>query len=210
MRTPKHVLQVYQNVARYGKDQHNATARRALGRWNEVILSNSGFVEDGRVVLSEEAANPQGLFANSGVLVLNDYNSEYSRTAMFWASSHLSVSPADAAGTAPFGIFGLREAAGAGLELHLRYSDNRDWIGKPSRGDYKLADLRTAEPVRVLINGKTDFSFSAGMERSYLLAEFVFEYLGRFSDFEVRPHVTATKAPPIKRARVIDLTRILY
>jgi hypothetical protein len=210
MRTPKHVLQVYQNIARYGKDQHNAAARRALGRWNEVILSNSGFVEDGRVVLSDEAASPQGLFANSGVLLLNDYNSEYSRTAMFWASPHLPVSPAHAGVTAPFGIFGLREAAASGLELHLRYSDNREWIGKPTRGDYKLADLRTAEPVRVLINGKIDFSFSAGMERSYLLAEFVFEYLGRFSDFEVRPNISVAKVPPIQRARVVDLTRILY
>lgn len=210
MRTPKHVLQVYQNIARYGKDQHNAAARRALARWNEVILSSSGFVEDGRVVVSEEAATPQGLFANSGVLILSDYNSEYSRTAMFWASPHLPASPAHTAGTAPFGIFGLREAAGSGLELHLRYSDNRDWIGKPARGDYKLADLRTAEPVRVRINGKIDFSFSAGMERSYLLAEFVFEYLGRFADFEVRPHVSVAKSPPIARARLVDLTRILY
>lgn len=210
MRTPKHVLQVYHNVARHGPDRHNAAARRELARWNDVILSSSGIVDDGRVVLSEEAASPPGLFANSSLLVLNDYNTPYARDAMAWASPHLPLSGAEAPGLAPFGIFGLRESPDAGLELHLRYSENREWIGRPSRGDYKLAELRPDEPVRVLINGKTDFSFSAGMERLYLVADYVFEYLGRFAEFEVRPEVAAAKSAPLHRARTVDLTRILY
>lgn len=210
MRTPKHVLQLYQNVVRYGKDQHNAAARRELGRWHEVILSRSGVVEGDRVVLSEDAASPPGLFANGNLLILNDYNGGDSAAAMNWTHPHLTISAAEAVGLAPYGIFGLREGPGGVLEVHLRYSGSDGWIGKPRRGDYKLADLRLGEPVRVIINGKWDFSLTAGMARRYLMAEFILEYLGEFSTFVVRPDVNVAKTPPIDRARVVDLTRILY
>jgi hypothetical protein len=211
VRTPKHVLQVFANVARYGPTQHNAAARRELERWNDPILATSGAV-DGRRILLGDAAEPPGRLAACDLLVLQDHNTAEARRAMgtLRTPAHLPLSGADEPGVAPFGVFGLRERAGDGLELYLRYTANAGWIGRPSRGDYKLADLREGRPVLVRLNGKYDHGLSSGRERTYLIADFVLEYLGRFDEFEVRPGLNVAKHPPLAAARGVDLREILY
>lgn len=208
---PKHVLQVFQNTARYGPDLHNAADRRDLTRWNDPVSSTSGYLEDGVVRLPEAVLLDRG-FATHGVVVLWDHNSDRSRQPGHETGEMgplLNLQPPERAKLTPLHIFAIGPGQD-GMELHLRYSDHEMWIGKPSRADYKLADLRPHRPVLVRINGKSDHTMSAGRERQYLAAEFLFEYLGEHSSFEVMERPSVSKSPPVEKARLVDLNRILY
>jgi hypothetical protein len=204
--TPKHVIQVFENVVFYGKDEKQPEIRTRLTSWKETLLSDSGFGADETLFVNEAVLNPALHFTDTDLVILHDYHNP----PPAWTSSsrpsyalfkglHLSLH---------FELFRLTYSDNF-FNLHLNYSGHSYRIGVPRRADYKLAELKLNQPVRVSLNSKSDYERHA---RTYGHFEYVFVYYGLVTRFEVQSasELTLLKPVPIDEAKHINLLKVLY
>jgi hypothetical protein len=212
---PKTVLQVFHNVVVYGKAQNNADERERLFRWQSSIPSRCGQAEGETLLLPQQLLDDRARFDRSDLLILNDYNPP--GAAGCGVPLHEEIGDSGVSllqlGSRRVGyeIFQLCRGAD-GFEIHLEYSRHRASIGVPGRGDYQLARLNAERPVRVTINGKTDFSLSGRLARHYVQRDYLFVLLGEFRRFAPQPDAAPArmKLLPLTAARHVDLRERLY
>lgn len=212
-RWPKSVLQVFRRSTGYGKAENNHEAREALTRWRGTVLSRTGGVEGGTLVLGEDVRERWGRFAHCEMVVLTDPD-----------AGSRGMPGAFPAGLEPghdflqgldrprrYDVFTLLRSP-AGFDLSLDADALRSLFHAPRRAGFRVAELREGRPVRVTLNGKQDFSMTGRRARSYLVLDYVFTYLGEAGGVELRPpdKVEQVKTVPLEEARHVDLRTVLY
>lgn len=208
------VLQVHHNVGTYAKGEHNSGNRAHLPVWNEVVDSNTGYSKADAFVIPDSTVGRIDQLVGSNVIILNDFNSTEAR------ENSIPGRNTQKAGVAllnmrnnslPFEIFKIRQTP-EGFDLCLDYANTRWYIGRPYRANYKLSNLLVGKPVRVTINGKRDFSGSGREMRNYSVRDYMFEYLGEFSDIVLidPDRISVQKKIPLSTAKQIDLRKVLF
>lgn len=212
-RWPKSVIQAFHRAADYGKEENTHEAREALTRWRGTVLSRTGAVVEGTLVLPEEVRERWGSFGPCELVVLEDLEAD--SPDFRWtlssrqAGSHTFLSGLDR--PRPYGVFTLSRSP-AGFDLHLDSDALGTLFQAPRRASFRVAELRPRRPVRVTLNGKRDFSLTGRRARRYTVLDYVFVYLGKVDGVEVRPpeRVEEVKTVPLAEARHVDLREVLY
>lgn len=195
---PAKVIQVFKKINIYGKDEKSFDLRKDLMQWNN-ILSKSGYIKNGEIFIPENILDKKDHQlceiilltdnASNRDLISADEENQYLLPAFSWR----------------FEIFELKK----NLDIFLRYNEYE--IGIPSREDFKLSTLKKGVPLEIKINGKTDFSMTAGKERKYKDQSYIFIYHGEFNKTKI------LKEPfqPVKKSisgerKVINLIKPLW
>lgn len=207
----KRVLQVYHNCFVYRKDKKSFSDRKALTKWKNEIHSSSGYLKNGRLILSQ--SDDISDLHTCDLIILNDWNAEADQGGRgedgHPARDLQPVQFATLKGRAhPFKIFQMKEGA-VDIELHLVYDLFQ--IGQPQRENFKLCHLELNTPIEVKINGKLDHSLTSGRERTYKEHCYIFHLLGETQSFEMarEPFEGSIKSIP-KPTKTVDLMKELY
>jgi len=109
-----------------------------------------------------------------------------------------------------FDIFTLEQSESGILELSLNCQENTDEIGEPIRKNQKLSELKKGLPVRICLNGKSEYAdleLAGGKKRRYTELDYIIEYLGEVSSFEFTDWDNASidKEIPSEFYKTIDL-----
>ena len=205
-KSPKLILQVYHNYFLYHKDIKSFSDRKELTKWKSAINSKSGYLKDGKLILSKADYTPDIL--NSDLIILNDFNSETETNGQIWTSLKQTQYFTLIGSARKFEIFQLKRI-GDEVELHLRYDLYK--IGEPKRDNFKLCTLKINTPIEIKINGKLDHSLSNRRERSYKEHCYIFHLIGKTDEFEFinEPFDGSIKKIP-KPLKVLDLMKKLY
>jgi len=194
-------IQVYRQIHIYGKENKSFEERKSLNAW-QPIESYFGHFSKGSLYLPEGILEHKDL-SNINLILLVDDNpgslsiEKKSAGIIFYNLSH----------SKKWGIFEFQLKEN--VELHLKY-DHFD-IGEPARENFKLCDLKPAQPVEVQINGKLDFSLSSRRARSYKVQSYIFEYIDQVDKVRLMesPYTPIIKNVPAKR-KVINLLKPLW
>lgn len=91
-------------------------------------------------------------------------------------------------------------------ELFLDYTSNSSLLGMPQRSDHKIAELRPGHPVRLRINGKSDFTLSGRKQRTYFEFDHIFEWVGSATKLEFKDFFEfgIIKTIPITACKLVD------
>ena len=141
---PANVLQVFNNVLSYGKDEKSFANRQHKLDWQPVMAMHGGVVE-GQLLLPE-AITAHSRLAQCDLITILDDTSKVRHHQRDFESNNCLVLDVPR----PLSIFNLLQKEE--LELHLRY--NYFYVGIPERADFKICTLYSGEPVEVKINGK--------------------------------------------------------
>lgn len=204
---PKHVIRVLHAYSRVAKPVFRAGHGPWI-KWPEEQLTTLGFARGDSVVLSADAISDDAALERASVVIMNEWVTDEPESASWLI---LRGSPCDllqlANGPAHYEIFSLRRDS-EGIALHLDAKRAASLLGEPRRADMRLAFLRPNAPIRISVNGKYDYR----TQRTYIHTGYIFEYLGEFTRFELRPAVDAAAviAVPLERAKHVDLTARLY
>jgi hypothetical protein len=195
---PVKVIQVFKKINIYGKEEKSFELRKEEMQWNN-LSSKSGFVKNGEVFIPENILNKKDPQL-SEIIILTDNAS--TRDSMSAVEENQYLLPAL---SWRFEIFELKK----NLDIFLRYNEYE--IGIPSREDFKLSTLKNGLPLEIKINGKTDFSMSAGKERKYKEQAYIFIYHGEFNKAKIlkEPFLPVKKSISAER-KVIDLIKPLW
>ena len=166
---PKHVLQAFVKITSYRKEENTHERREALTRWREAVLSRTGRVEAGALLLNERARERWGAFTHCDAVVLTDpHDPESARFREILSTrqgpDYTFLHPGER--PRAYDVFSLLRTP-HGWDVYLDYARHAFMIGQPRRGDYKVAELRPGRPVRVTVNGKRDFSMTGRRARTY-------------------------------------------
>ncbi|MCU0391493.1 MAG: hypothetical protein MUE81_10275 [Thermoflexibacter sp.] len=191
---PKPVIRIWHHHRVFDKtDYHNATITKKPileGHW---VCEVSSFVEEDRLFISEKKLENSDFYKKSPLLleyVANEETRDFFEQVLYvprW-----------------FIIF-KNEGT---LWLRLVKSDPI-MHGYPARESYELCPLLLHTPVRILINSKTWHSFSQRHATQYYECDFIYEYLGDFSTFEINTDTYFVKQE-LKDIKTIDLRKRLY
>lgn len=206
---PVRILSIRRKINIYGKDKKSFNDRKEDVAW-EPIASTSGFVsEDNRLFLPERILEDPNL-QTCELITIEDTDS-----ALAGDNIDSGESAHQPEGHHCFNlhhpnkidIFELR--FDNELELYLQYGHFE--VGIPSRENFKLCTLKLNMPVEIKINGKTDFSLTAGRQRTFKEQFYIYEYLGLFTNFSIlkEPIEPVIKNVPAKR-KVVNLMRQLW
>lgn len=207
----KTVLQVFHRLVVYGKEHNNSRDREQLCRWLDAVPSHNGYLHAGTLVLPQQAVSDRSLFERSDLIVLTDHQvgempGSFPQTSGESAGEIVLLQLGSR--VIDYAIFRLRRCPG-GIEIELNYSGHSSSIGLPARADYRLARLVPGCPARITINGKTDFSLSGRLARTYRVHDYVFVLLGDLRRFAVNPEETL-KTVPWSQAKHVDLREIMF
>lgn len=213
MKKPKTVVQLFCNISVLGPEHRDAERRRDLSAWHTTVSSSSGSLEDGLLRLGEDARQRRGALEAADLVVLIDCNDEPSRrlrrTLSTFQSDDLTLLQLPEGGESRgLDIFQIRRTE-AGLELHLHDTAHERWIGRPRRGDFKVGDLRAGRPVRITLNGKSDFTLTGRRARQYKIVDYIAIRLGSADRFEIRGWERQKRVPTDVESHV-DLRKVLF
>lgn len=211
---PKHVLHVFHNQHRYDKLRNYADYRKWLLTWPGKLACNAGYLDpSGRVLLHDSITEYADHFEQSQMLILTDRtpNSDYVPICDKHhrdSPQHVFVKNAEHA--KDYSIFKIKRTDGV-LSVHLNYQDNGFYIGIPRRDNFQVAQLAPNQPVRITINGKSDFSASSRRERTFYLLDYLFVYYGEFTEFATASPAQLAVERDFRFAPVkhVDLQKIL-
>lgn len=223
LKSKKMVLQVFHNYVQYNKDEKSFEDRKERTKWRDEIKSESGYIKNGKLFLSEGSYNPN--LAKSDLIILNDFNADsledvvqkyphnYGQNLIqlekrsenkTWAKIN-QVQCFNLIGyQRPFQIFQLMMKRGK-ISVHLNYS--HDKVGEPKRSNFKLFDLDVNVPIEFKINGKQD-SYRG---RRFIERNYIFHLLGEIAQIELitKPVKSISKKIP-EPDKVVDLMKELY
>lgn len=199
------VLQSFSYIRYYSKQQWKEHPHLHEQPWED-YRSQSGYVENGELYLPQHILQDPDAF-KCRLITLED-EAHFQPTDR-WGNPQEPTRNACVmlSGRSNYKIFRLVEAEH--LEVHLVNSYYN--VGEPMRGDFKLANLREGKPVEILINGKIDNTATQYRSRLYKVQQYIFEYLGEFTEFNLLrlPYNPRPKPLPAER-QVVDLQKRLY
>jgi len=209
---PRTVVQVFCHAFSYGKEDRRRPGffpNRAA--WTQPVDSNIGHPDGASFVISRAALGGEAAkFAACDVLLLADLDARSDRQ-LFVPSipAYRCIEEGRSASMAIFSLHGAEDR----LDLAVEYRKNLLRIGKPSRHDGKIAELRTGSTVRVMINGRlpTRTLFGRGAP-IYFFHDYYFQVLGRFASFRLGEpgELERPKHLPAVVTRTIDLRAQVY
>ncbi|MFN0203738.1 MAG: hypothetical protein ACKVTZ_19580 [Bacteroidia bacterium] len=220
------VFQIYKKHAQIPQTSYTPSIRKAFFQWDKTLLSETGYVNGETLYLPLD----KKIKANSGhLLVIQDiigYSSSAFRektkklTFPDWFNRHITKSVNEpnpalicfTAGTQTcfFELFSIEKTSEGEFELYLSYENNTLKIGEPKRDDFKLCNLNKNAPIRVCINGKSDFTLTRRQQRIYEEFDYIIEYLGDMKEIEYATSIKIEKEIPQKFEKVIDLRKAFY
>ena len=195
---PVKIIQLFKKINIYGKEDRSFEVRKDQMKWTEP-LSKSGFVKEGKAFIPEgilETAN----FNQCAVIFLVDDLSNSEKKIATEQNQYLLTKP-----IFRFEIFELKK----NLEVFLDYNEYE--IGIPHRENFKLGTLKEGNAIEIKINGKFDFTMTAGKQRAFKEQQFILEYLGEFQNIFIlkEPFSPIKKGIPEDR-KVVDLIKTLW
>ena len=197
-KNPVKLIRLFKKINLYGKDEKSYELRKEQMKWT-APLSKSGFVKDGNAFIPEGIIDTAN-FHQCGVILLVDDVSDSEKEIAKKENHYLLTAP-----LWRFEVFELRK----NLELFLYYNEYQ--TGIPHREHFKLAALKEGIPLEIKINGKFDFTMTAGKQRTFKEQQFIIEYLGEFQKLSIlkEPFSPVKKDIPEER-KVIDLIKPLW
>ncbi len=211
---PKHVLHVFHNQHRYGKSDNNGEYRKWLLTWPDKLACNAGYLDqNGRVLLHESITALADDLAQSQMLIMTDRTVKSNYLPIcdrHYRDSSCHAFLKNAAHPKDYSIFRVKHADGV-LTVHLNYQDNGSYIGIPRRDNFQVGELAPNQPLRVTINGKSDFSLTGRRERTFFLLDYIFIYYGEFTEFSTASTAQLAEERSLRFAPVkhVDLQKIL-
>ena len=192
------VIQVYRNLFVYGKEEKSFEKRKEKLAWKAGPSSN-GFIKEGELFINQSVLEQKHIEQCQVIILTDEF--VHKDSALF-KSSVQCLSPAK---SWPLYIFTLKN----NLELDLKYELFE--IGIPQRDNFKLGSLLKNPALEIQINGKIDFSLTAGRARTFMDQKYILEYAGEFKRaFILKPPIEPfIKSFPNDR-KLIDLVKTLW
>lgn len=192
------VIQLFKIINIYTKAEKSFELRKDQMRWSDVN-SKSGYTMEKELFLPETLLDKIDFHLCEMILISDNVSSPYTECALGENQYFLP---------APFYRFDIFEIK-KNLDIFLRY--NKYDIGIPIRDDFKLATLKPGIPLEIKINGKSDYTMSAGKERTYKDQQYILVYYGDFHRATIlkEPFQAIKKTIPQVR-KVIDLIKPLW
>lgn len=199
---PVKILQVFSNIVYYRKDEKSFSDRKHKLEWRDAASVN-GYVADQQLFLPEKVLLHPALQRCNLITIVDDLTVDHYYR---WNIENNDCLVLDV--PRPFGDFNLAQQKE--LELHLRYEPLSTKI--PLRPGFKICDFRKGEPVEVKINCKYDFSlFGSPRERVFKEQQYIFQYIGDFTSFQVLKHpVTPMHKRIPENRKLVDLLKPLW
>ena len=219
------IFQVFKKQAVFTKSDYNAANRDAFSNWQKEVNSFLGYLDEDKLYLPTEKSNdiqPR----STGAVIIQDiigYDGfqerkrlESMKSPAWYIESRLSAQEELLAFDAQkkvwlFGLFSIQRIADDQFEISLKYAANDMRIGIPGRTDHKFAVLKKGQPIRFVINGKSDFTMSGRKERTFSEFDYIIEYLGKASEIEflARNKINKLKQIPDSFSNHIDERKML-
>lgn len=109
---------------------------------------------------------------------------------------------------ANLGIFKFKLAEDKNqLEVYLNWSYWK--LGEPFRENYQVAVLKPNEPIQIKLDGKRDFSMSSRRKRTFMEHDYILEYKGLVSAWEIMEETVVFEKPVPKPKKEINLMKYL-
>jgi hypothetical protein len=199
---PVHIIQVFRTINIYTKAEKSFADRKDKLAWKP-ISSIAGYVRDGIAYLPEDIVNYPN-FETYDIILMMDKNLPNPRNYTFTTEENLLFRRNS---QNKFDAFSLK--FDENIEIHLNHSYFS--VGTPKRENFKICDLKLNQPIEIKINGKIDFSGSGRLQRSFMEQDYIFEYLGEFTTYNLikEPVSPIIKDIPTER-KLIDLNKTLY
>lgn len=230
-----HLFQFYKKHWRIPKKFYSPETRKAFQQWDENLNSQTGYIDGTKLFLPIDKKNTVHINKRSSAIILQDiigYQSSQSKLQIrrkadthkfpdWFLQQQLSLSENQNPELAIFNsqkrkwdfeIFSIEKSDTNKFDIFLSYQANRFLIGQPDRADHKLFRLKKNEPIKISINGKSDFSMTGRRERSYSEYEYIIEYLGEIEsvEFTELSKITTRKLIPKKLGKHIDIRKTLF
>lgn len=191
---PKRIVQVFSRYSEYTKQEyrHPASAAKKPYTWPDKVLQSAGYVADNHLFLAQSTTSHID-FVGSDVLLLKETTG---------VSLRLENTKK------PVEMFKISRKE-EDLWLSLNYLGEL-FMGYPRRENFDIMPLTVAKPVRICINGRTWHSMTGRRDHTYHEWDFIFEYMGLFSEAIVLPKVEHWTALDVAKIKTIDLRKDLY
>lgn len=201
------VFQIYKIVKQFAKPEYNTESRADFFNIQEQIISHNGFLDANTLYLPiEKKADPK--IQESKLLIIQDFiNPDYSHLTR--GLNHFAFN--DTKIPRVFEIFKIKNTENSNYELFLNYSGNELFIGVPKRLDHKIAEVKINQSISYKINGKSDFTLTAGKQRTFTELEYIITFIGVANHIEFKDlnQIECIKQIPAKPIKTIDERKIL-
>ena len=195
---PVKVIQLFKKISVYTKAEKSFELRKDEMQWND-LTSKSGYINEGELFLPESFSDKKDAHLTDLILMADNSIMSNNESATP-ENQYFLPSP-----TYRFDIFEIKK----NLDLFLRYNEYD--IGMPKRNDFKLAALRKGISLEIRINGKSDYTMTAGKERTYKDQQYILTYHGDFNSASIlkEPFNAVKKKIPAER-KIVDLIKPLW
>jgi hypothetical protein len=201
-------------------------AWRSLAAWPREIDSNSGWIDDGTLILNESVLERKAELETADIVIVQDTISYQTRQPYPSRSPHPypvfrhEFERPDVirlvSETTWFALLTTNDRIATCDRYALGWQTDELSLFLNSGSDsepYRVAKLTPNSPVRITANDKHDSTDSFHRDdRHYYVFDDIFVYLGDVHEIEVRPWsaMTHRKNVPLESARVVDLQKELY
>lgn len=193
------VIQVFKKYASIPKPSFDSTARAEFAKWPPKVASQTGFLENGTLMLSDEWRDKQ-IYKKGAIIMMDTIQPTHQTTSeeQFYSFGRNSQQT--------FEIFNINYNDTGLLELHTRFRDLSGYTAFPQQSNHQIAVLHLNKPLRYQTNNRFD-NTAAGfsMQRHFLLWDFILEYIG---DATKVAYVSAKDLISEKRIQLSDCREI--
>lgn len=201
------VFQVYKIAKIFDKPDYNSESRSEFFKIKDQLISHNGFLKENTLLLPLDKKADSKIL-ESKLLIIQDFiNPDSSR--LTGGLNHFSFK--DTKTPRVFEIFKIKKTENSSYELFLNYSGNELFIGVPKRLDHKIAEVTINQSISYKINGKSDFTLTAGKQRTFTELEYIITFIGVANHIEFKDlnQIECIKQIPAKPIKTIDERKIL-
>lgn len=207
------VFELIKNNNHYYKPDYSPDVRSKLLNNNTIVTTIDGWIRESTLFINENGKDTKAVLHAGIIVIVYDAEKECGTNSMSSNTNTVFKSEVICFSSNTrkimFEIFALEKSSSGKYELRLDYTNNKLKLGKPVRQDYKLSLLTKDAPVRILINGKTDFSLLGGVQRTFNEFDYTITYLGEVANVLFN-HVEPTKKTICaSELKTINLRKIL-
>jgi len=224
-----HVIQIFKSSKTFNKSNYTEKNRKLFNSLPNSFESTTGFDEDRTLHLPIEYKNYPGLESSSLIIIqdfsgFNPFTLTKDANSLFfnnWIKNRHRNLPLQEnkeifvfnqiSTPSSFELFKILKSQGDNIELFLDYNSNSSIIGIPARENHKVCELKINKPIRYKINGKSDFTMTGRMERSFYEFDYIFELKGCIEKIKYLElnKIQTNKSIPINNCKLIDERKIL-
>lgn len=200
VKKPLKVVQVFRNASLFAKGEHLFKNSRDWLYWSEK-KSASGYVKHRELYLPEKEAGFDDINRYSIVFLLDDFSEKEKDRLFDWKQTVNLFTQTSAS----VGLDFLQVRSADEIEIYFN-GPKYPWYPK-RKAAFQLCTLKKNKPVEIKLNGKSD----GHHQRYYIEEQFIFEYLGEFSQLKILSdqELYPIKQVPLER-KLIDLRELLW